>query len=188
MRRRTLLASVGSTIAAGFAGCLGGAGGQPSPSDSPTSSDTPAGTEPPTAGTSPGDGDTSTPGDTASPPGTRPTGTPSTPATLSADFEVLGSECGTGDDAASVTFGSETILIEGTIRGSDSCDTADLGDIVSQDGLLTVPVHTERPEGTPACAQCITDIDYEVEINPAGPLPDTVEVRHDGQVIATRER
>lgn len=123
---------------------------------------------------------TSTPADTEE--------SPTTPATLSATFAVTGSACGTGEDTASVSFGSETVDIEGTIRGSDTCDDASLGDISRENETLTVSVVTVRPEGTPACGQCITDIDYVAEIDPAGPLPRTVTIRHDGETIRTVDR
>lgn len=153
MQRRTLLRTalgVSTLAMSGLAGCTGGPGGTVSPQPSETTA------EPTDSGPHP-----VTPTDTA--------------------FSIQDRSCGEGANDATVAVDGSTIGVDGVIGGSDTCDTAQLAEVDFHDGVLTVVVETVKEETseTPACGQCLTDIDYTFETTlPDAPL-DTVKVVHD---------
>jgi hypothetical protein len=106
----------------------------------------------------------------------------------STDFTVTNKELGDTDGEASVTFEPDTVVVTGTIPGSDSCATATLesASYNPDRDLLSVAVVTvqEETEGTPACEPAFHDIDYRAEIGVDGDLPGTVVVTHDGGEVA----
>lgn len=139
-----------ATVAAG-SGCLGGGSGEPSPTA----------TESPT-------------------PTQSPTPVPPTEPTVDSDFTVTDQSCGTGENAASISFGDRNVTVDGTIRGSNTCATAVLDSIEWPGDTLTVSVKATQMETTEtvACAQCITDIGYTADLSIDGPLPARVKVIH----------
>lgn len=152
MKRRTVLrrtAAAAAVAASGLAGCTAGPGGTVSPEPTET-------TEEPTD---------------SGPHPVTPTAT---------SFAVTDRSCGQGNNAATVSVDGETTLVEGVIAGSDTCDTARLGRVELQDGQLTVVVETVKEEttGTPACGQCLTDIEYTFETTLPETQPSEVKVIH----------
>jgi hypothetical protein len=117
--------------------------------------------------------------------GATETTAPETAGTATPPFitrlEVLERACGEGENSASVAFEEDGVRVDGTIGGSDTCDTAELDTVDFSDGTLSVAVATvqETVSGTPACGQCLTDIDYRMTIQNAADV-DTIVVRHDG--------
>jgi len=187
MKRRDVL---GSIAAAGTltltAGCLADS----SPGEEPTDTDESTPTETPDdTATATDSGAVDTVAGTTHPP------EPSDTADAGPDgaLTVTGSGCGAETDTASVTFDASAVAITGTIWGNDACYTAQLAETRQDDGTLTVVVAAVSDAGTDTmCAQCITEIDYEVDVAFDGDLPDSVEVRHrhDGatSTVATADR
>lgn len=154
MHRRRFLAELGGlTGALGLAGCLAGPGAGPN-TPSP---------EPPTPSPEPTDS-----GDH-----------PVTPAETS--FEVLDRPCGQGQNAATVSFGEGSVTVEGVIGGRDTCDTAELASVSLHLDVLEVVVAVveEDPDATPACGQCLTDIEYVFRASELGDGPARVRVVHE---------
>ncbi|WP_415378634.1 hypothetical protein [Halosimplex sp. TS25] len=204
MKRRTLLRGLSAAGALAATGCLSdGSGGQPTATDEPTDTDAPTptddsgentDTDSPVDTQSDGPGDTVTepdpdgsdtpsdaPTDTVSgTPDSEPSATPSGVADES--FSVTDSGCGTETDEASVSFDESggTVTVTGTIWGNDACYTAVLSDARLDGGTLTVVVGAESDAGTDtACAECITEIDYEATVALDAALPETVTVVHE---------
>lgn len=106
------------------------------------------------------------------------------PSLVGADLRVRANDCGQQVDAARASFDAErpAVVVEGTIWGSDTCHTARLADATYDpaDDLLAVHVTAVRREttGTPACGQCIVEVDYTATCTFAGGLPGTVRVVH----------
>lgn len=190
MNRRTLLRTLSAAGALAVAGCLSeGPGSQPAATDTGTDApaDTPTETSTPTTG-APGDG-TGTP--THSPtdvhtdtlsetPDSDPSATPSGVASQS--LTVTESGCGSQDEEASVAFDGDgaTVTVTGTTWGSDSCATAVLSAVRLDGGSLTVVVGTESDaDPDTACAECITQIQYEATIRFDSALPEDVSVVHE---------
>jgi hypothetical protein len=172
--RRTALERLGVTAAASLAGCLGSAGGPPTDSPETPKTDSPTRTP-----------DPDTPSET---PSTTPSRTPTpTPSDPDATFAVMEAPCGSGENAATVTFAGDAVEISGTIRGGDTCDTATLDSVEFSEDTLVVRVRTDRKEttGTMACGQCLTDIRYVATVRFDGGLPDEVRVVHEtgGQTV-----
>ena len=181
MKRRFLLRHV---AAAGTltltTGCLAddSPGGDPADTDDPTPTPTPDDTATPTPA------DTATPTDTG--PADTVSGTPRSPDPSDTPgggpggtLTVTGSSCGAEVDDASVAFDGSAVAITGTIWGNDACYTATLAETRLEDGTLSVVVASTSDAGTDTmCAQCLTEIDYEVDVAFDGDLPDRVEVRH----------
>ncbi|MFB6300841.1 MAG: hypothetical protein ABEH65_11315 [Halobacteriales archaeon] len=175
MKRRELLRGTGLILTtAGLAGCTGAGGGgdgtatetaspspSPEPSGTPTQTPTPTATEP-----APPSGDWQT---TEIDGGT-------------VRHRVANRECGQGTDAATVIFEDDRVRIDGTLSGSDTCATATLADVELADGALTLTIESTRVDttGTPACGQCIVDIDYRTHFVPDNGLPQSVTVVHTG--------
>ncbi len=113
---------------------------------------------------------------------------PVTPTEVS--LRVTGRSCGSSQNAATVTFGEDSVEIDGVIGGRDTCDTAQLVSAGLHDDVLTVVVEvTEEPQtDTVACAQCLTDIDYEFRAAGLRGGPARVRVIHrtaDGEQTVT---
>lgn len=178
MNRRELLGSAG-VVGAVLAGCV---------TDGPSA--------PGNDGDDPGGGTSSPDGtdDTDSPQGTDGTGgstdTPGEPAITDRSFEVTDQGCGTGENAASVTFGDDDVTVVGTISGANACYTAELEEATydAEADEMTVSVRSHDPTTERACADCIVDIDYETRISFHGGLPGEVEVEHNGELVTTARR
>ncbi|WP_132058046.1 hypothetical protein [Halorussus amylolyticus] len=127
-------------------------------------------------------------------PGTGDQTTDDSPTLADESFEVTDSECGQGSNEATVSFEDESVVVTGTITGSDACQTGTLADTSydPDEGILDVTVATEEREDTEVCAECITDIDYEATFEFAGGLPDEVSVTHDSmgesETVVTEKR
>lgn len=149
MKRRHVLRATGSALAGlALAGCLSPGPGEGPGDNSPTDQPSPS----PTAERSVTD----------------------------SGLSDVSSACGTGDNQASVSYADGTATVTGTIGGSDTCDTAKLQSVDFEDGTLRIVLKAEHPEmtGTPACGQCLTDIEYEATVTHDGPAPATVVVEH----------
>ena len=198
MNRRALLRTV---AAAGTLSLTAGCLADDSPGDGSADTDEPTDTDRPTDSPTPTDDDTPTgtptdggdhvdteSGTTRPPdPSDTPDGGPGGALT------VTGSSCGAEVDDASVAFDGSAVAITGTIWGNDACYTATLAETTLTDGTLTVVVAAESDAGTDTmCAQCITEIDYEVDVAFDGDLPDRVEVQHrhggTASTVATADR
>ncbi|MFB6139304.1 MAG: hypothetical protein ABEJ26_02580 [Halosimplex sp.] len=222
MKRRTLLRGLSAAGALAATGCLSeGSDGPAADTDDPTDADTDDPTDADAGAPSDGAGDTDQPsdtptdwaGDTITEPGGETTGTPGDAPTdaasetpggspsgtpggaVDSSLTVTGSECGVTVDEASVSFERDdvAVTVTGTIWGSDACFTAVLSDVSLHEGTLTVAVAAESDAGTDtACAQCITEIDYETAVDIDGALPRKVIVvhAHDGErrTVRTVER
>lgn len=103
---------------------------------------------------------------------------------LEPTFSVESRGCGQGTDRASVEFETGSVRVDGVIGGSNTCESAALESVAMADGTLRVIVATVMPEtGTPACGQCLTDINYHLQVAYDGPAPETVVVVHDETVV-----
>lgn len=110
----------------------------------------------------------------------------------STNFEVVGRESGTQVNEAEIRRDREgdyyVIEIDGTIWGSDSCETARLAGADYDSGAdeLVVDVETYTPEEMQdsACAQAIQEIEYRAAVSFVGSYPRTVLVNHDGEQVA----
>jgi len=190
VNRRTLLRSLSATGALAVAGCLSeGPGSQPADTD--TATDEPVDTPTDTPGattTDPGD-ETGSPTDSptddhtdtlSETPDGDPSATPSGVASKSLTVTERG--CGSQDEDASVSFDDDgvSVSITGTIWGNDSCYTAVFSDIRLDGGSLTVVVASESDaDPDTACAECITQIEYEAMLTFDGALPEDVAVMHE---------
>lgn len=211
MNRRTLLSSIGAVAIGGFAGCTSdgtadaetpgkneNAGDdQSADGDSSTGSDPSTGNETSTGNDqSTGDGDSPvahTPTDGECSETTQSSGTPVSLAGSS--LKLLDSGCGNPTDEASVQFepDSTTVVVSGTIWGSDGCAVPTLAD-VRYDGQadelsVTVTTKNRQTEEPMACIQCIVELDYRATVEFDGGLPESVTVTHDhgegGEIVAT---
>lgn len=155
MKRRDALAALGGLVGtAGLAGCLGSPGGS-NPSDTPAETPVP---QPSDSGPH-----------------------PVTPADRT--FAVLSRECGQGRNEATVAVDGDTVTVEGTIGGRDTCDTAVLRGLELHDGTLTATVAAEpiQTTETPVCGQCLTDVRYRLTVDLGNaPLDRVVVVHHSG--------
>lgn len=117
---------------------------------------------------------------------------PVTPTETS--FTVDDRSCGQGEHAATVAFDDGTVTVDGVIGGRDTCDTAELAGATIDAGTLTVTVALiEEPRtGTPACGQCLTDIEYTASVGGLGDAVSRVRVVHrtadGGQTVTVAER
>jgi hypothetical protein len=104
------------------------------------------------------------------------------PTLADTSFEQLDSGCGQPKNEASVSFEEQdgSIDVTGTIPGSNACYVAELADASydSETGTLELTVSSVEKEGADACAQCITEIDYEATFAFEGGLPASVRVVH----------
>ncbi|WP_158058779.1 hypothetical protein [Halorussus halophilus] len=107
--------------------------------------------------------------------------TESKPTLGEQSLKVTKAGCGTQKNEATVELADSKVTVTGTIPGSDSCQTATLGDVSysPDDGTLDVTVTTKKKEGTGVCSQCITEIDYEATFQFEGGLPSNVTVTHE---------
>lgn len=137
-----------------------------------------------------GDPDGSAPTETPEP--TNSGDHPITPTETS--FDVLDRACGNGDNRATVTFGEDSVSVDGVIGGRDTCDTARLASAGLHLDVLTVVVEVVREPhtATVACAQCLTDIEYAFSASGLRGGPARVRVVHrtaDGEeTVAVADR
>lgn len=114
-----------------------------------------------------------------------------TPAHTS--FNVLDRSCGSGADKSSIQIHDETIIVSGTIVGSDGCSMAELADFTFQDNVLTVVIGVFREDqtGSVGCVDCVTDLDYQFETRPRTHVAEVRVIHRSSQgeesVVATEE-
>ena len=161
MNRRKLLASLGAGLGtASLGGCLGrysDAAGDVGEAGTTT------------------DGRATTTGDQSS------TTAEGGPTLADTSFEILKAGCGQPTNDASVAFRDGSVVVTGTVPGSNACYTAKLAD-ASYDPdsrSLDLTVASTQKRGTDACAQCIVEIEYEATATFEGDLPETVRVTHE---------
>lgn len=117
------------------------------------------------------------------------------PATLvDESFETIDAGCGQQTNEATVEFEDESVVVTGTIPGANACYVAELADASfdHDEGALDVTVaSTEDSAENKACAECITELDYEAIFAFDGGLPATVTVVHEAmgqsETVATAE-
>jgi hypothetical protein len=135
-----------------------------------------------------GTGETTTEGEGAETTGEQPT-------LADASFELLDSGCGQQKNEASVGFeeGDGSVGVTGTITVPSACYVAELADASydAETGTLEVTVASVEKEGADACAQCLTEIDYEATFAFDDGLPASVRVVHrtmgETETVATTE-
>lgn len=104
------------------------------------------------------------------------------PADPPTTFTALGSRCGGQTDRASVSYAGGVVTVEGTTWGNDGCYLARLDEVTLDGGTLTVRVGAERDDEKEACVQCITELDYRLEVA-VEPRPEQVVVVHRGERV-----
>ncbi|WP_254273189.1 hypothetical protein [Haloarcula marina] len=103
------------------------------------------------------------------------------PRVTDTTFTVSNRQSGTQVDDATVRFGDERVVVDGTIWGVDGCTTAALTSAEYDDAAdeLTVAVATTRETDAEMCTQAIVEIDYEATVAFENGLPGRVVVTHD---------
>jgi len=105
------------------------------------------------------------------------------PTLADESLEMIDAGCGEGENDATVGFDADagTVEVAGTIPGADACHVARLADAGYDPdaGSLDVTVESVRREDAEACADCISEIDYEAAFTFDGGLPASVTVTHE---------
>jgi len=105
------------------------------------------------------------------------------PTLTDESFEMTDAGCGEGDNDATVGFDADagTVEVSGTIPGADACHVARLVEAGydADAGSLAVTVESVRRDDAEACADCISEIDYEATFTFDGGLPASVTVTHE---------
>lgn len=109
-----------------------------------------------------------------------------TPGVAGTEFGVTDKGCGSGESAARVERDGDRVVVDGVVRGSNTCYTADLAGTTYEDGTLTVRVRSYEPTDAGVCGQCIVDIEYRATVTVGGPFPEKVVVVHDGERVASK--
>lgn len=116
------------------------------------------------------------------------------PAVAETSLEVGSRRCaGQGDDdAATVEFADETVLVDGTITLPTPCHTVSIAETAydeRRDALAITLAVGEQEAGH--CIDCIASADYTARIDLEGRYPGRVVVRHEtrgeGKRVATAE-
>lgn len=176
MDRRELLTAVGAAIGtASLGGCLS----EYRDVAGDVGETTEEGTDTTTEGNP---GETTEPSETTEPDDTTDSSGGAS-SLADASLEVVDSGCGQPTNEASVSFreADAEVGVTGTIAGSNACYIAELADASYDEasGALTLTVASTQEEGSEVCAECITEIDYEITAAFEGGLPATVEVVHE---------
>jgi hypothetical protein len=114
-----------------------------------------------------------------------------TPTLVEAAFEVDGTTPGDDRGDTDVRFDADatSVVVDGTIRGSDGCQTAELAaaDYDPQADELSVDVRTVPREGSDdeMCTQSTVQVDYLLRAEFKGSLPSSATVSHDGQAVVS---
>lgn len=92
------------------------------------------------------------------------------------------------DVSAAATFDGDSVTVQGTIQGTNTCYTAKLDELtVENQTLLVNIVSYEDPDEGEVCGEALIGIGYEVVIEFDSEVPAEVTVQHDGQHV-TSER
>ncbi|WP_135852366.1 hypothetical protein [Halorussus salinus] len=199
MDRRELLGRFGGLLAVGsFGGCLAQSGDDTGAGGGATTRET---TERPTTvtdrtTTTEETTDGGTTGATTRTTESGPTTDEGRPGAIAAtELELLGVECGEPTSEASVAFadGGSSVVVSGTIPGSNGCYLAKLVEASydSETRTLDVTVSSAAKEGSQVCTQCIVKIDYEATVSVSGDGPERVTVTHsamgESKTVATAD-
>jgi len=186
MNRRELLAQFGGCLAQSSddAGADGGA-----------TTERPATTDERTTTAAPTTDDETTSAGTRTTEGGRTTEETRGDAIADERFELLGVACGEPTSEASVAFadGGSSVVVTGTVPGSNDCYRARLADASydAETRTLDVTVASMAKEGAQACAQCIVEIEYEATVSVSGDGPERVTVTHsamgESKIVATAD-
>lgn len=166
MNRRSLLRRTGALGAVLLAGCTGGDG----------------------IGADGGDGGTTTASPTDTPTETT-TAAPEPVTVVDETIRTSASSCRSTDASETATVGfdrdSNEVTVTGVLRTSNPCYRAVLDSTryEADTGTLNLAVRAAPTDGE--CIMCVGTVDYEAIVTLSGGLPDTVEITHDGQVVAT---
>jgi hypothetical protein len=102
-----------------------------------------------------------------------------------AEFTVEGIESASDDEGGSDAEFNEddrSIVVTGTVIGSDGCATARLAEAAVEDGALEVDIETVDTGGE-MCTQQLVAIRYTATLSFDGEIPNEVSVSHDGESI-----
>lgn len=168
MRRRQLLKYVGTSTAVGATGCLGEGSGTPDDSNDESNGD----------GSEDGNENDGEPNDDDE----------TTVSLTDTSFEVVGDS---GEEEATVEFGTGEVRVSGAIFGNNHCYTARLGgaEYDEETDRLVVEVESfDDADEDEACAEEVVNIAYDFVAEFEGGTPTKVEVRHDGEVMTEAER
>lgn len=190
MNRRTILRRSSALGVAALAGCLSEAA--PGGNDDPNESD-PGDAEPePDAGTDgSGNDDAESDNDDAEHDDGGESDGDETPALTDSAIEISEVSPGEEIDDADVEFDRDAgaVIVDGTIHGSDACQTAALDsvDYDAEADELSVDVVTTLVDDADnrMCAQAIVEIDYVVRAQFEGGLPGSATVSHDGRAFVS---
>ncbi|UPW02125.1 hypothetical protein M0R88_08520 [Halorussus gelatinilyticus] len=193
MKRREALARLGGVLAVGsLGGCLAqSGGGAETPETETTGEETTADRTTGQATTT----EATTNAETRTTEGGRTTESTGGSAITGKRFELLDSGCGQPTSEASVEFadGGSSVVVTGTIPGSNDCYLAKLVDASydSETGTLDLTVASMAKKGADMCAQCIVEIEYEATVSFSGDGPKRVTVTHSAmgksKTVATAE-
>ena len=98
-------------------------------------------------------------------------------------FQVVAVDCGVAAEDATVSFDSdgETMRVEGTTTGTNACYSARVADATYDSAVdefeLVVAAYSDAAPDE-ACADCITEVDYDATARFNGGLPGRVVVVH----------
>lgn len=115
-------------------------------------------------------------------------GSEETPTLQASSFSVIDISSSSPEHTADASFNpdEETVVVTGTIVGSNGCMTADVGDVnydAESDQLSVDVVTTKRDDAGDVCTQQLVAIDYEATFSFDGRIPSSVSVSHDGQGV-----
>lgn len=115
--------------------------------------------------------------------GSNPTETDQAMTVERTSFEVVSRNSGAGKQNVVIDTNEETVHIEGIITGRTSCYTADLKDVIIEDGDLHIHVESyDASDEDELCTEALVDIEYRAEII-LSDVPATVTVSHNGDKI-----
>lgn len=110
-----------------------------------------------------------------------------TPAMQASSFSVTDVHSSSPEQSADAEFEEDegTISVTGTIVGSNSCMTADLGaaSYDAETDRLDVNVVTMEREDSGMCTQQLVGIDYKTIVSFENGIPSMVSVSHDGDGV-----
>lgn len=104
----------------------------------------------------------------------------------SKSVETMETSCGS-ENAASVSFEDGGASIDGDVAASDPCHEAAFGDVVVEDGELTVTMEVTATDAD-ACEQCLGQVPYTAGVEVDGELSSaTVKHRSQGETTTVAE-
>lgn len=105
------------------------------------------------------------------------------------NIEIHSVDTGAFEESASVTIEDQTVTVTGTIRGANTCYTARVDEVRTEDSTLIVAIESyEDVEEGEGCRDSEVGIEYEAVVDVDGDPPTSVRVEHDGEEVETTER